>query len=292
MKLEDTIPKKEIILLFSKYKNHVLTKSDIIKIFYENYPFLELIPSLSFGTLLDFLKRELDLEKHIYEFPNRNVVRYTLGEVSLFSLVYSIKKNAYFTHYTALYIHQLTEQIPKTIYLNFEQPPKKQKQNAILEQEKIDLAFKNPQRKSNTIAIFGENKVVLLNGMYTGRLGVINYEVSPGEVIDVTDIERTLIDITVRPVYSGGVFEVLNAFRFAKERGVSINKLCAKLRKLNYVYPYHQAIGFYLEKSGVYSDSQINLLRKFDIKYNFYLAHQMKEMEYSRKWRLFFPKGF
>jgi len=37
-----------------------------------------------------------------------------------------------------------------------------------------------------------------------------------------------------------------------------------------------EAIGFYLEKAG-YKDSQIKLLNKFAIKYDFYLTHQMKE---------------
>ncbi len=59
-----------------------------------------------------------------------------------------------------------------------------------------------------------------------------------------------------------------------------------------YTYPYHQAIGFYLERSGGYSQSQLDLLRQFDIQYDFYLAHQMKEMDYNEKWRLFIPKGF
>ena len=39
--------------------------------------------------------------------------------------------------------------------------------------------------------------------------------------IRLTNIERTLIDIAVRPVYSGGVFEVLKAYRLAKDKSRS-----------------------------------------------------------------------
>jgi len=36
----------------------------------------------------------------------------------------------------------------------------------------------------------------------------------------------------------------------------------------------------------------IDLMQDFDIKYNFYLTHQMKDMDYSSKWRLYIPKDF
>lgn len=187
-------------------------------------------------------------------------------------------------------MHNLTEQIPKTIYVNLEQP-EKPKPKSPLSQENINRAFSRPQRVSKNIAILGDYKICRLNGKFTNKLGVINIKGSQGETLLATDIERTLIDSVVRPAYSGGVFEVLNAFIRAKDK-VSINKLTAMLKQLDYVYPYHQAIGFYLERSGVYKDSQIRLLKKSDFKYDFYLTHQMKETEYSKEWRLYYPKGF
>ena len=42
----------------------------------------------------------------------------------------------------------------------------------------------------------------------------------------ITNIERTLIDATVRPLYSGGVYEVFEAYRRAAEH-ISVNKLAA-----------------------------------------------------------------
>ncbi len=127
--------------------------------------------------------------------------------------------------------------------------------------------------------------------MFTGNLGITEINFSSNEFLPITDIERTLIDITVRPVYSGGIYMVLDAYKAAQDK-VSINKLTAYLQKLNYVYPYHQAIGFYLDKTGAYSKKQIDLLHKFEMKYDFYLTHQMKEMDYSPEWKLFYPKGF
>jgi hypothetical protein len=72
---------------------------------------------------------------------------------------------------------------------------------------------------------------------------------------------------------------------------VSVNRLTATLQKLKYVYPYHQAIGFYLQRAG-YKESSLDLLRRFPMDFDFYLAHGMKETEFDPSWRLHIPKVF
>jgi predicted transcriptional regulator of viral defense system len=188
-----------------------------------------------------------------------------------------------------MYLHNLTDQIPKTIYLNHEQTPKP-KPSGKLAQERIDFAFGCKTRLSNTIADYQDSSIRILNSKHTNDLGVIEAEVLDGVNVRLTNIERTLIDITVRPEYSGGPNEVLTAFRNAAEH-VSINKLVSILKKVDHVYPYHQAIGFYLEKSGAYRKSQIDLLKKQEMQFDFYLMHQIKNAKYSSNWKLFYPES-
>ena len=176
-----------------------------------------------------------------------------------------------------------------TIYVNQEQSPKPVRPTA-LTQEGIDRAFSNRQRLSTYTFKYGDFGIVLLSGKNTGRLGVKEILGPAGEHLPTTGIERTLIDIAVRPTYAGGIFQVLEAYRAAKDR-VSTNRLIATLKKLDYVYPYHQAIGFLMERAG-YGEHRYAMLRQLGLKHDFYLAHGMHQTDYSIEWRLFYPKGF
>ena len=284
------IAKSDIVALLENYDKEILTHYDISNILNQNREFWRLPRSLTTPKFIELLTKNTKLKGHELNFTRKNYLRFTWGDISVYKLALSLERNTYFTHYTALYWHNLTDQIPKTIYVNYEQAKKRYVSNILL-QANIDRAFKNSQRESKNIASIGEYKICILNGKFTNRLGVVDIVTPENENIELTDVERTLIDIVVRPTYSGGIHEVLNAYRKAEKR-VSVNKLSAMLQKLNYVYPYHQAIGFFLQRAGVYRDSQVQLLKKFDIKYDFYIAHKMGDTEYSKEWRLYYPKGF
>jgi len=240
---------------------------------------------------IDFLITQKQLEKVVLNFPSRKETRYIYGEVSPFELAKDIRKPSYFSHYTALFLHDLTEQIPKTIYVNQEQSPKPPSSSG-LEQKRIDFAFQRAPRQTKNKAKYKDTTIVLLSGKFTGELGVSAFLFdSSQEKTRTTNLERTIIDICVRPFYSGGIFEVAKAYALAKNK-ISVEKVIGILKELNYVYPYHQAIGFLMEKAG-YSKKSLELIQnEFQYEFDFYLTHQIKKPEYSQKWRLFYPRGF
>lgn len=281
---------KEIEALFNSLPNKVFRQKEISQILSQNRTNWKLAMSTSISDFLKFLVEKMDFHKVALDFPFRKETRYTFGEVSIYALLMELSSSSYFSHYTAMFINELTEQIPKTIYLNSEQY-KKTANSGYLEQDSIKQAFSRPVRVTSNFTTYEDVKIYMLNGKNTGNLGVIDIKRNNGEMLRVTNIERTLIDITIRPVYSGGVFEVLKAYKKAAGQA-SVNKMISYLKKIDYTYPYHQAIGFYLEKSGNYPESSIELIQKLEIKYDFYLTHNMGETEYSHKWKLFYPKGF
>lgn len=247
----------------------------------------------AFGTrkFLEFLLastklREIELSAGHYA---KREKRYVWGSASAWPVALTLRKDAYLTHGSAVFIHGLTDEIPKTIYVNFEQSPKPPPPGR-LTQEAIDRAFASRQRQSNLIYDFEDYRIVMVNGKHTGRLEVGAVPGENGELLPVTKVERTLIDITVRPAYAGGVWQVLEAYRGAKDR-VSVNTLLATLRKLSYVYPWHQAVGFYMERAG-YPESRWSRLLKPGLEFDFYLAHGLPAgRQYDRRWRLYYPEG-
>lgn len=244
---------------------------------------------VSTDLFVRFLSERGRLSRVEIRSESQTIARFTWGEVSDFAIAVSIRPDAYLSHGTAVFLHGLTEQIPKTIYVNKEQSPKP-RFSSPLSQKSLDLAFSRPQRRSKYSFTFRQIPLVLLSGKNTGRLEVVPLRMITGETADATGLERTLIDITVRPAYAGGVYQVLEAYRSAKDR-VSVNTLMATLKKLDYVYPYHQAIGFYMQRAG-YESSRYERLRSVESHFDFYLAHDIRDRDFDSSWRLYFPKGF
>ena len=189
-----------------------------------------------------------------------------------------------------MFLHGLNDQIPKTLYVNKEQSEKPSPKGE-LSQEAIDRAFFSKQRRSRYVFVWGDTSIVVLSGKHTNRLEVGTATGPGGETLEVTTVARTLVDIAVRPDYAGGVYQVLAAYEGARER-VSVNALLAVLKKLDYRYPYHQVVGFYLTRAG-YDPAKVARLKSLGLHFDFYLDYAIpaKNRLYDTEWRLFFPKG-
>ena len=212
-------------------------------------------------------------------------VRYLFNQPSIFDVSLTLRPRSYLSHGSAVFLHGLNDQLPKVLFVNQEQSKKQERKKSSLIQESLDRAFSSvKQRRSRMIYDYDGYRITILNGKHTNQL-----EVGELEGRRVTKLERTLIDIVVRPEYAGGVFQVLEAYKGAKGRA-STNVLIATLKKLHYVYPYHQAIGFYMERAG-WQEKHCDRLLKMGLEFDFYLTYGMKDKGYDPKWRLFYPQG-
>lgn len=284
-----SIAKPDIIKAFEANGKACFSIADIKELLNQNREFWRLTYSTTATRFIEFLLGATPLKEERIEFPYRPVIRFTWGEVDAYAIVQSISMEGYFSHYSAMHLHGLTDKLPKAIYFNQEQ--RLSGGGGTLTQKGIDNAFRGKCRTTSRFASFRGQSVYLLNGQNTKRLGVIEVTTGNNTNVQVTNLERTLIDIAVRPTYSGGVFEVAKAYAEAQGR-FSVNKLVAMLKQINFTYPYHQCIGYYMKRSGLYKSNQLDLIKTLPIEYRFHLDYGLKAVDYDEEWRLFVPKGF
>ncbi len=282
-----SLAKSAIVALFERSPQQVYRRKDLSALLTEHREVWNLPASTSTSKLIDYLLdkaelREITLSSEIYG----SVTRYAWKEPSSYAVFLSIKPNSYLSHASAIFWHGLTDLIPEIVYVNSEQSPKPSAGR--LSQESLSRAFSRRQRESKLSYTFDGHVALYLSGKHTGNLGVINGTGDNGMVVPVTDVERTLIDAVVRPAYSGGLENLLQAFSQARE-SVSVNRVRAYLKQLAHAYPYHQAIGFMMERTG-YDASSLDRIRGLGIDYDFYLDYGIEDPLFDPNWRVYYPR--
>ena len=274
---------------FESNSDRAFALPDLESIFSENARLWNLPKSMTPETFVKMLRAKTKLTEvrlHSDDYPT--LLRYTWGpQASPLSLAASVKNGAFFSHATAMWIHGLSAD-HKAIFVNKEQS-EKARNSGQLSQEGIDRAFRNQQRQSKLMYKYRDVTITVLSGKHTGRLEVELIKIPSGPDCYTTSLERTLVDITVRPVYAGGVPAVLEAFKLARSRA-SVKKLMEILTKLDYTYPYHQSIGFYLSRAGFSDEDQI-IAKGNDQRFDFYLCHGLKDPAFDPNWKIFFPRN-
>jgi predicted transcriptional regulator of viral defense system len=228
----------------------------------------------------------LDIQNHESHNSEKQILRKKTCTPFDVSLI--VKKDGYLCNYSAMQIHQLTLQIPKTVYVSEDKyAPYYEKNHIKLEQDSVDKAFSKPQRisKESYKSEYDGFRYVYLQKKHNSR----NVGITTIDNLAVTDLERTLIDIAVRPAYSGGAFQILEAFNNAKEK-VNINTLNNYIEKLDYIYPYHQLIGFYLDLAG-FPDTALKLFLQKKTHIKFYQTYNLTNKKLNEKWGIYYPTG-
>ena len=284
------LAKRQIFAHFNKAQIGIYTEAHLVGILDREGPGWRVAPSTRKGEFIDFLTREGALKVHQFQAEeyNRTITRYTWGKISPYALALSLKSRGYLSHGTAAFLHNLSKRKPPMLHLNVEQSSKEAPSGG-LTQDALDRVFRNKQRQSKYIFRAGRQAVMIIAGKNSDRLGVAPMPGPDSESLQVTNLERTLIDIVVRPSYAGGVGEVLKAYRAARDN-VSVDKLLDILDELSYVYPYHQSIGFLMQTAG-YGANEYAKLMAYPRNHDFYLTHEMQEPAHSDTWRLYYPSG-
>ena len=293
---------KQLLQELGQTFGNVLNRTSMINFIKEAKQQSNISQIVSFGIMVRYLVDYLDLFDEIRIYPegkapiSRYVAKYCV--VSPYEIALSLLSNSFLSHYSALYVNDLTINEPKDIYINREQTAKpKNDSNSKLTQGKIDYAFSKPMRRTNTVYLFRYKgimyNVFVLNSKNTKNTGIIKKEpLGFSKAIKVTNLERTLIDIVVRPQYSGGFSEILDAYKKACFE-IDLKRIDGYIKKFDYIYPYEKSILFYLKHTGnqtLFADLN-NLWRiKVEDNLDFYLEYQMGNVLLDNELHIYHPK--
>jgi len=223
----------------------------------------------------------------------RSFRRYLLSAASPSEVALSLRPRSYLSHASALRAHGMVGAEKLPVYVNQEQRPKLPSRGS-LTQQSIDRAFQNRARESRYAFSYQGAHLVLLAGKHSGNYRVEEMELAGSDIkLPVTDLVRTIVDVTVRPSYAAGPMGVLEAYRHALHKidpQTLIAGLVEVLGALGHVYPYHQAIGYYLTKAGL-PPVMLNALLDIGSTYDFYICHRIEDPVYDSTWRLHVPRA-
>lgn len=238
------------------------------------------------------------IQEHALEVPNgRKIPIYCslpLSEIDVYELATSVLPNGYFCNLTAIYHHSLTKQVPNSVYWCHEKlVPNKRRSAEKLSEARIRSAFVKPKRYTSFVIQHKAHNILVIAGTRGFDHGVekVLHKHSPCPTGSrITCLERTLIDAVVSPQYNGGLTSLCDYFRAARQR-VDIARMLDIYRKMDFVYPYAQSLGFFLEHCGMQSHAQ-ELRSVYPPRHRFYVDHGAKTTwAYSERWMVFYPKG-
>lgn len=298
------VENKEIIQQLAMEFGNVLNRTTIIKLLHvlkEKYNVPERTSISAFKRFTVDILKVFEAVPIFFEKEGEKIERYvaTYTSVSPYEIALSLLSRSFLSHYSASYVHDLTLNNPKDIYINKEQSKKpRDTKNAQLTQGKVNYAFSKPMRKTKSIYNFNYKndfyRIHVLNTKNTNNTGIIKKKpIGFSKSIPVTNIERTLLDSTTRPQYSGGTQEVASIYRNARE-AADISLLKHYLEKFDYIYPYQKSILFYLNFTG-YPKKSIDVFKKVDEESPnrdilFYLDYQIIRKSLDEAIGVYYPK--
>lgn len=211
----------------------------------------------------------------------------------LFAEAHSRVPSGHFCHYTAAAYHGLTNQVPNRVYIRKLDVGANRSRPDRLNDLQIRTQFLKPHRRSGETVELAASTIVFVAGKLNDDVGVVSIPATHSEFPEgsrITDLERCLIDAVVAPHYNGGVTTLPGLFEEAADQ-VNLKTLTEHYRELDFLYPYHQTIGFFLDHSGQ-KNAATRWRETFPPINRFFADKNAKSSwDYDSKWQVQYPRG-
>lgn len=240
----------------------------------------------------DDFRKKLIQDKLISEVRSSELMnlpsKYWTSGSSIEGFACNIQEGGYLSYFSALVKHELTQQIPKTLFISVDRSQKNESRTSRedLEQENVDKAFSTTKRRSTeSYQVNNTSLVIVRRPAFPNRIGIIEEK-----AVRYTDLERTLIDIAVRPDYSGGFFSISSAYKKAGQN-IDVDKLYQYSESMDFIYPYQQLLGFYLNHFAGFNIDDLKLFSNRISHLDFYTTKNMLSFDNDLYWQINYPPG-
>ena len=172
---------------------------------------------------LSHLKRNkwiMSLKRGVYAFTPESGLSYPPNELEI---AQSLVITSAISHWTAMHFHHLTQQTPNIVY---------------------SIVHRNVSIPRTIL----KNKYRFIQVRHEYFFGIENVWIEEAK-IQITDLERTLLDGLRQPQYCGNFEEVLYAFETGISNGLDLQKIIRYALKLEKVIS--KRLGYILQKFGV-----------------------------------------
>ena len=217
-----------------------------------------------------------------------------LDKLNPYVIAQAMFPKEYFGNLTSIYYHSLTNQVPKTIYICYEKKPAEREKVNTVSSNELRRSFIKPHRHTKHVYTLNDYEIIVVERRARNSCSGVVESHPPSTLLPnasrVTCIERALIDAVVSPQYNGGIVSVYTYFRNARNL-LNMTRLTKIYNQLDFIYPYSQSIGFFLDKAGMPKQASV-IYKKFPPEHSFYVDRDAKtSWIYDEKWKLYYPAG-
>lgn len=237
--------------------------------------------SLSFNS---FLLRLIDegLSQKSITIRGHTKTRYTFSsDFNIYDFCNSLEKNSFYSMSTALNIQGFSNFRQEYIFVSKERITRIEQVDISLTQQNIDDAFNKKPRRTNAYDKINKHIIVMLEANHTEAFEIIQHG-----SYRVSSINRAFVEMITNVHYFQSSQKIIETFKKIKNV-LDIDKIYIIIEKFDFIYPYFQLAGFYLEQIGF---TKVEL-KKFYMKSStlkFYTEKNKNQYEFNEYWKIYF----
>lgn len=182
---------------------------------------------------------------------------------------------------TALNLQGLSDFRSDYVFVSKERTTRIEQGNVTLTQEDIDNAFNKKPRRTNAYDKINKHIVVLLEANNTDAFEIIEYN-----GYKVSSLNRAFVEMISNVQYLQSSEVIIDVFTKINDK-LNLDTIYNIIEKFDFIYPYFQLAGFYLEKIG-FSKTELEKFYTKQSELNFYTQKNKNHYVFDKYWNIYF----